>query len=160
GAGLRVRSVATLLDRALAEYEAAVEVGAKLGLNDAQERKLRGAGLDLKGASHVLTEAQRRGYLKEDDERVETLAVNFDRLGYSGLMTFYIEQVREIRDLAISEGIAVEEEAVAWQELGWKLTSLFTQTLEIGKGIAILNTFTFRLPADVLAVAAGGAKAF
>jgi len=46
------------------------------------------------------------------------------------------------------------ETTLAWQELGWKLTTLFAQTLEVGKAIAILNTLTFRLPSGALASAA------
>jgi hypothetical protein len=53
----------------------------------------------------------------------------------------------------MSESTKPEDNAVAWQELGWKLSTLFAQTLEIGKAIAILNTLTFRLPLSMVASA-------
>jgi len=155
-AGLRLRSIASLLEYALGQYEASVEFGSRSGLNEYHERKLRDAGLDREGVRQVLREALSHGFLMEDDERIETLAANFDQIGYSDLMGLYIRRVREIHDLTatVSEGGEPGDDAVAWQELGWKLTTLFAQTLEVGKAIAILNTLTFRLPSGALASAA------
>lgn len=153
GAGLRLRSIASLLEYALRQYEAAVEFGSRSGLNEYHERKLREAGLDPKGVRQVLGEALSRGFLMEDDEQV---AATFDRKSYSGLMSLYIGRVREIHTLTASmtESEKPEDDAVAWQELAWKLTTLFAQTLEVGKAIAILNIFTFRLPSGALGSAA------
>lgn len=89
----------------------------------------------------------------QDDERIEALTAAFGRTGYSGLMSLYIRRVRDIHNLAVtmSKSEKPEDDAVAWQELGWKLATLFAQTLEIGKAIAILNTLTFRLSSNMLA---------
>lgn len=147
GAELKLRSMAFLLDRALEQYEAAVEFESQTGLSESHERKLREAGLDLEGVRQVLSEAQTRRLLSGGDERIEILATTFDRMGYPGLMSLYIGMVREIHDL-VTVSVGTEEpgnDGVAWQELGWKLTTLFAQTLEVGQAIAILNIFTFRL---------------
>jgi len=133
-----------------------MEFGSRSGLNEYHERKLREAGLSPEGVHQVLGEALNRGFLMEDDERTETLASKFDRMGYSGLMSLYIGMVREIHNLTLNiiESQEPKNDAVAWQELGWKLTTFFAKTLEVGKAIAILNILTFRLPSDVLASAA------
>jgi len=156
GAELRLRSISSLLDYALRQYEAAVEFGTKSGLNEYHERKLRKAGLDREGARQVLGEALNCGFSTEDDKRTEMLAAKFDQIDYSGLMHLYIKRVRELHDFAFSasEGQKLADDAVAWQELGWKITTSFTQTLELGKAIAILNTLTFRLPSGSLLASA------
>jgi hypothetical protein len=149
GAGLRLQSIASLLDYALRQYDVSMEFGSKSGLIEYHERKLRESGLDLEGGiRQVLDVAHSRGFLMQNNERIEALIATFGRMGYSGLMSLYIERVRDIHNLAVtmmSESEKPENDAVAWQELGWKLTTLFAQTLEIGKAIAILNTLTFRL---------------
>jgi hypothetical protein len=152
-AGLRLQSMTFLLDHALKQYEDAVEFGSQTGLSEYHERRLRESGLNLAGSRQVLNEAQSRGFIRENGELVEMLAATFDRKGYSGLMSLYIGRVRELRDLIvdIGESEKLGADAVAWQELAWKLTTLFAQTLEVGKAIAILNILTFRLPASVLA---------
>lgn len=158
-AQLRLLSTSSLLECALRQYVAAVESGSRSGLYEYHERKLREVGLDSRGVRHVLSEALSRGFLV-DNERVEMLAANFDRMGCSGLMGLYIEGVREIHGLTVtmSESEGPERDAVMWQELGWKLTTLFAQTLEVGKAIAILNIFTFRVPLGALAAAANRGK--
>jgi hypothetical protein len=152
GARLRLRSMASLLEYALKEYKAAVEFGSATGLNEYHEESLREAGLNFEGVRQVLSEAQSRGFLKGHDEWIEMLPSTFDRTGYSGVMNLYIGRVQEIHKLTVTidgnEGLG--NDGVAWQELGWKLTALFTQTLEVGKAIAILNTLTFRLPEGTL----------
>jgi len=156
GAGLRLQSIASLLDYALRQYEASMEFGSKSGLIEYHERKLREGGLDPEGIRHVLDVAHSRGFLMQDDEWIEALTATFGRMGYSGLMSLYTGRVRDIHNLAVtmSESEKPEGNAVAWQELGWKLATLFAQALEIGKAIAILNTLTFRLPSGMLASAA------
>lgn len=157
GAELRLRSMAFLLEHALKQYESSVEFGVATGLDKDHEDRLREAGLSFEGIRRVLGNAQNRGFLSQDDERTETLAATFDRVGYSGVMKLYIERVRAIHDFVV--GIGAHEQlgcnGVAWQELGWKLTTLFSQTLEVGKAIAILNTLTFRLSEAALAADAG-----
>jgi hypothetical protein len=160
GAELRLRSTASLLEHALRQYETAVESGAKSGVNQYHDRKLREAGLDSKGASQVLSEAVSRGFLMDNDERIETFATDFDRMGCSGLMSLFIKGVWEIHNLVVtmSESETPERDVVAWQELSWKLMTLFTQALEIGKAIAVLNIFTFRYPLGALASDANWGK--
>jgi len=148
GAALRLRSVASLLEHALREYEVALDLGSRSGLNEYHERKLRAAGLEPDEVRRVLAEAQSRGFLIEDDDRIETLAAKFDLEGHLGLMGLYMGKVREIYTLAVDviDADEPQNKAVEWQELGWRLTALFTQALQVGKVLAILNTFTFRLP--------------
>jgi hypothetical protein len=155
GAELRLQSITSLLDCALRQYETAMESGSKSKLIEYHERKLLQGGLDPKGIRQVLDAAHSRGFLMQDDERIETLTATFVETGYSGLMSLYTGKVQDIRDLAVtmSESTKPEDNAVAWQELGWKLSTLFAQTLEIGKAIAILNTLTFRLPLSMVASA-------
>jgi len=154
GAGLRLRSIASLLEHALRQYEAAMESGSRSGLNEYHERKLREGGLNTEGIRQVLGEALSHDFLMEDDERIETLAAHFDQMGYSGLMSLYLGSVRKLHNLAVTTSEGPEGDAVAWQELGWKLTTLFAQALEMGKAIAILNILTFRLAPGTLASAA------
>jgi hypothetical protein len=146
-AGLRLRTMAILLEHALQQYDAAMEFGAQTGLTEHHERKLQEAGLDSGGIRQVLSEAQGRGLLSKDDERTELLTATFDRTGYPGLMSLYTGKVREIHELTVALGSSGEsgDDMVWWQELGWKLMTLFTQTLGVGQAIAILNIFTFRL---------------
>jgi hypothetical protein len=152
GAGLRLRSIASLLEYALRQYDDAVEFGSRSGLTKHHQRKLREAGLDYEGVRRVLGEALSRGFLADDDERIEMVAATFDQRGYSGLMGLYIGRVREIHTftLSMSGSEKPEGDAVVWQELAWKLSTFFSQTLEVGKAIAILNIFTFRIPSTVL----------
>jgi hypothetical protein len=151
-AKLRLQSMGCLLEHALQQYGTASELGIENGLNAYHEKKLREEGLNFEGIRKVLDEAQNREFLREKDERINTLAATLDRQGYSDLMSLYVAQVRDIHKLAAKLGASEEfgADSVAWQELGWKLTTLFAEALEVGKAIAILNTLTFRLPADIL----------
>lgn len=153
GAGLRLQSMTFLLEHALKQYDISMKLGSSTGLNEYHERKLRKAGLDFEGISYVLNEAQSRKFLKENNELVRTIATTFNEKGYLGVMNLYLERVQEIYNLTVtlSTSEKPKNDSVIWQELGWKFTTLFTQTLEIGKAIAILNTLTFRLPSDALA---------
>lgn len=143
-ASLRLKATDFLLASAQKQYESALASGSTTGLNKYHEDMLRRAGLDFEKACRVLIEARRLGFLQADDQQIETLASTFNHVGYVGLMNLYMGKVREIRDL-----IAQQEEpghnAVEWQELGWKLTTLFIEAIKVGKAIAILNTLTFRL---------------
>jgi len=147
GAELKISSIAYLLERALEQYEAAVEFSARSGLGEFHERRLREAGLDLGGVRQVLTEARNRDLLGMGDERIDMIAATFARVGYPGLMSHYTGKVREIYDLVASMRATggPGDDAIAWQELGWKLTALFTQALEVGQAIAVLNCLTSRL---------------
>lgn len=150
GAGLRLQSIASLLDYALRQYEASMEFGSKSGLIEYHDRKLREGGLDPEGIRRVLDVAHSRGFLMQNDERIEALTATFGRTGYSGLMSLYTGRVRDIHNLAVTMSESEKpDDAVAWQERAWKLATLFAQTLEIGKAIAILNTLTFRLPSGI-----------
>jgi len=88
----------------------------------------------------------------DDSDRIETIALNFDRSGHSGLMSLYVSKVRVIHELAVTAGDTDtrQYDGVASQELGWRLTSLFSDALEVGKAIAVINTFTFRLPTETV----------
>jgi hypothetical protein len=149
-AGLRLQSMAFLLEHALKQYETSMEFGSRTSLDEYHERKLREVGLSFEGVRQVLSEAQSRRFLRLDDEQFETIAATFDQMGYRSLMDFYTAKVREIHDLTVTIGGSNEpgDGSVGWQELAWKLTTLFAQTLEVGKAIAILNTLTFRLLSD------------
>jgi hypothetical protein len=59
GAGLRLGSIASLLEHALRQYETAVEKGLNSGLDQYHDQKLREAGLEPHGVRRVLTEALR-----------------------------------------------------------------------------------------------------
>lgn len=150
-AGLKLQSISFLLSRALEQYEAAVKFESWTGLSEYHERRLREAGLDLEGVRRVLHEAQDKGFLSGGEDRLESLALTFDREGYSALTRLYLDRVRHLRDLttAASGDLATGGDLVAWQELGWKLIARFSQAAEIGQAMAILNTFTFRLQNSV-----------
>jgi hypothetical protein len=150
-AELRLRSMDVLLAHALKEYDGALELYEQTGLFDYHERKLREAGLDLEGTRHVLREAGNRDFLLISEQLIESVAVAFDQVGYQGLMSLYLDKVHNIHHLVGSPSVTLEPgtaNGVAWQELGWKLTTLFTQAAQIGQAIAVLNTFTGRLSVE------------
>lgn len=147
GARLRLKSMAALTGSALQHYKSAGEIGGETGLTEQHARRLRQAGLDARGVGRVMGEAERRGFWRRDGAIAETLAAALENKGYPGMMSLYLEKVQEIHDYALAAGSGeAPVDAVAWQELGWKLTALFGRALEMGKAIAILNTLTFRLP--------------
>jgi hypothetical protein len=153
GAWLRLQSIASLLDYALRQYHASMEFGCKSGLIAHHERKLRAAGLNSKGVCNVLAAAYNRGFSMQTDEQIDRFSIAFEQKGYSGLMDLYMGEVQNIYDLITAttkDSEKRDSDSVAWQELVWKLTTSFAQTLEIGKAIAIINTFTFRLSSDVI----------
>ncbi|MCA9863262.1 MAG: hypothetical protein KC432_09585 [Thermomicrobiales bacterium] len=154
-AELKLDSIVFLLDRALEQYAAAAEFEAWTGLNAYHERRLREAGLGFAGVSRVLEEAAKRNLLSVGAQRIEAVAHTFEADGYAGLTDQYLELVRAIRAVALEASASgiTPKTAVAWQELGWKLTALFSSALEIGQAMAILNTFTFRLEAETGALA-------
>lgn len=148
-AELRLRSMDVLIAHALQEYDGALRLYEQTGLNDFHERKLREAGLDFEGTRHILLEAGDRDLLPANEQLINSVAKTFDQVGYQGLMNLYLDKVRSIHRLVGSPSVTVEPGAarndVAWQELGWKLITLFTQAIQVGQAIAVLNTFTFRM---------------
>jgi|SRR5215203_3782849 len=148
-AELRLGSMNALITYALEEYDRAAGIFEQTGLRDYHERMLHEAGLDLEGTRRTLTEAGTRNLLPADEQLVESVARTFDQEGYQGLTNLYLDKVRIIQRLVSSPAVTAEMGApsngVAWQELGWKLVTLFTQAIEVGQAIAVLNTFTSRL---------------
>jgi len=148
-AELRLGSMDILVTHALEEYGRAAELYEQTGLNEYHERKLREAGLNVEGTTRTLTEAGNRDLLPANQQLVHSVTRTFDEEGYRGLTNLYLDKVRTIQRLVGSPSVTVEMEAlsngVAWQELGWKLVTLFTQATEVGQAIAVLNTFTSRL---------------
>jgi len=152
GAELRLQSMAFLLDHALKQYDAAMKLGTETGQSHQHEQQLREAGLDFARARQVLNAAAGRELRGGSDELIEILATTFVQEGYPGLMSYYLDKVRELHAfiVATNDSNGPGLDAVAWQELGWRLTTLFAWALEVGKSIAILNTLTFRLPVDAV----------
>jgi hypothetical protein len=138
-----------LITHALKEYDGALRLYEQTGLGDYHERQLREAGLDFEGTRHVLLEAGNRDLLPANEQLINNVATTFDQVGYQGLLNLYLDKVRSIHRLVGSPSVTVEPGAisngVAWQELGWKLITLFTQAIQIGQAIAVLNTFTGRM---------------
>jgi hypothetical protein len=138
-----------LITHALKEYDGALRLYEQTGLSDYHERKLREAGLDFEGTRYILLEAGNRDLLPANEQLINNVATTFDQVGYQGLMNLYLDKVRNIHRLVGSLSVTVEPGAisngVAWQELGWKLITLFTQAIQIGQAIAVLNTFTGRV---------------
>jgi hypothetical protein len=160
GPNMRLQSITSLLSHAIRQYVAAVECGDRSGLNKYHEKRLQQAGLNSEGIRRVLHEASNRGFLKEDNGLIEKFATASKEVRFSELMSLYIAKIREIYDLAAftNENEQPSRDPVALQELSWKITALFAQALEVGKAIAILNIFTFRLPSGVLPFAEGHSK--
>jgi hypothetical protein len=148
-AELRLRSMSILITHALEEYDNASKFDARTGLIDYHERMLREAGLNFEGTQRALLEAGNRDLLPADEQLVNSVAKTFDQVGYQGLTNLYLDKVYSIHRLVSSPPVTMEDEGtsdgVAWQELGWKLITLFTQATQIGQSIAVLNTFTERL---------------
>ncbi len=148
-AELRLRSMSVLITHALKEYDSASRISAQTGLIDYHERMLREAGLNFEGTQRTLLEAGNRDLLPADEQLVNSVAKTFDQAGYQALTNLYLDKVDSIHRLVSSPPVTLENggttDGVAWQELGWKLITLFTQATQIGQSIAVLNTFTDRL---------------
>jgi hypothetical protein len=148
-AELRLRSMDILIIHALKEYDKAGRIDTQTGLTEYHERALREAGLDFEGVRRVLLEAGQRDLLSANEQLVDSVAKTFDQEGYQGLMNLYLDKVHSLHSLIGSAAVAMEDRAasngVAWQELGWKLITLFSQAHEVGQAIAVLNTFTYRI---------------
>jgi hypothetical protein len=144
-ARLKLQSAQSLLTYAVEQYRTSLDFAARSGLAEGHEKKLREAGLDGRRCRVVLSIACDRGFLLNDEPVFELIEGAFDKSGYAGLMHLYINKVEEISEL-ISTHSPIASDAVAWQELSWKLTSSFSRALEFGKAIAVLNIFSLRIP--------------
>jgi len=133
---LRLCSIGSLLDEAIREYEAAADFDARSGLDEYHERALRQAGLDEDGTRTVLSTAVSDGFLSLNRELFEEVAFTFANRGFAALMQSYVQRLRNIREVLGDEN----DKSERTRGFTWVLLTGFTDALQVGQAIAVLNT--------------------
>lgn len=143
-AELRIQSIATILSNALDEYSESARMDQETGLGKHHQKLLVEAAAKVGGFDVVLREARTRGFINVTNEQITELTVALEQ-SYANLMDVYLREVGAIADLAnLVSARPLGGDAIAWQELAWKLCSAFSRAMGLGQAIAVLNTYTLR----------------
>jgi len=132
---LRLLSADALLRRAIREYESAADFDSQTGLDEYHQTVLESAGYDENGTLSALLSATGDGTLSLNRELLEGIAELFVRRGYRELMQSYVARLHKIQAL-LREAIAHFDQKAGTT---WMLLAAFTEALQVGQAIAVLN---------------------